>query len=145
MRIGAVGGLGWVMGVGLSVALAACVDRGTNLVDVGSSGPDDEDVGMRPADGMFGPCGASDECEPLEFCVFPAGEAGFCTDRCATPTDPDGCDPSPGGSAVGFCLDIGLPDGDRVCALDCAGGKSCPGGMRCEGIETADGEERVCF
>jgi hypothetical protein len=127
----------------------ACVDRpldgeGDPPAD---EDPDDEDVGERPgeSDGMYAACGASAECAPLDFCVFPSSEQGYCTDVCASAEDPSLCDPSPGGAATEFCLDIGIPSGARVCALDCGGGKSCPGGMRCEGIETDDGERRVCF
>jgi hypothetical protein len=130
------------------VLALACANRPLVPED-GETGQDESDdpPGERPgeSDGMYAACGASAECEPLDFCVFPADEQGYCTDLCLAPDDPSNCDPSPGGGAAESCLDIGIPGGARVCALDCSGGKSCPGGMRCEGIETDDGERRVCF
>lgn len=106
---------------------------------------DEDDVEPRPSDGMYAACSASAQCEPLDFCVFPSDEDGYCTDICSTPDDPSRCDASPGGDASTSCLDIGLASGNRVCALDCSGGASCPGGMRCEAIDTNDGERRICF
>lgn len=133
----------------LLVWAIGCVDRPLSDEEGAPSGDapnDDEDVGERPgeSDGMYAACGASEECAPLDFCVFPADEDGYCTDLCASPDDPSACDASPGGGAQPSCLDIGIPNGDRVCALDCSRG-ACPGGMRCEGIETNDGARKVCF
>ena len=92
---------------------------------------------------MFSPCMQSSECAPQEFCVFPQDEAGYCTSACVAPTDPSSCDPPPGDQPP-TCLDIGLPDGRWVCALDCAAAP-CPRGMRCEQVATGDGERSLCF
>jgi hypothetical protein len=134
-------------GMCLLLAVASgCVDR--NLVDDAGPVPEDEEdpdaLGERPDDGMYAACSNSAQCAPLEFCVFPTDEMGYCTERCVSADDPTGCKPAPGDGAMVSCLDIALPGDDRVCALDCAAG-ACPNGMRCEGIETIDGEQRVCF
>lgn len=133
----------WMVAVGV---LVGCSDR--PLVDT----PDEHGTsesgggeGSRPTTqgAMFSACQASAECVPLDYCVFPGGEPGFCTEIC--PGDgPEGCEPGPGGSASPTCLDVGLPDGAQVCALDCSEG-SCPGGMRCEEIATGNGARTICF
>jgi hypothetical protein len=92
---------------------------------------------------MFSPCMQSSECDPQEFCVFPQGEAGYCTSACTAPTDPSNCD-APPGDQPSTCFDIGLADGRWVCALDCADAP-CPRGMRCEQVATNDGERSLCF
>jgi hypothetical protein len=106
----------------------------------------DVDPGEQPsqAGAMYSACEAAAQCGELEFCVFPPGEAGYCSAACLSPTDPSGCDPAPGEGAGVSCLDIGIPDGRQVCALDCSQG-ACPTGMRCEGIETGSGERSICF
>lgn len=101
--------------------------------------------GARPDDGMYAACELSEDCGDLEFCVSPAEELGFCTDACNSANDPSGCDPSPGGAAELTCLEIGTPDGRRVCALDCADDRSCPEGMRCERVQTTSGGRSICF
>ena len=103
------------------------------------------DPGVQPEPGgMYAPCDAVAQCSPYEFCVFPQGEQGFCADACISPDDPEGCDPAPGqGAAVG-CLDIGVPDGRWVCALDC-NGATCPAGMTCEAVQTPQGPREICF
>jgi hypothetical protein len=76
-----------------------------------------------------------------DWCLRPANEAGFCTYSCAA-NGVAACELSPGGTATLTCLAV---QGDQVCALDCAGGKSCPSNMRCEQIE-ANGQPRsICF
>jgi len=107
---------------------------------------DDEEVGVQPqeAGAVYSPCGAPGACAPLPYCVFPDGEAGFCTQECTAPGDPSGCPDDPGDLGRAFCLDIGLPEA-RVCAIDCSDGLPCPEGMRCEEVETADGPQRACF
>jgi hypothetical protein len=92
---------------------------------------------------MFSACTLSSECAPLEFCVFPQGEAGYCASACTAPTDPSNCDPPPG-DQPSTCFDIGLADGRWVCALDCTEAP-CPNGMRCEQVTTGDGQRSLCF
>jgi hypothetical protein len=103
------------------------------------------DGGERPGPGeMYSACSRVSECAPLEFCVFPTREGGFCSDACDRGDDPSPCAPSPG-EAVVTCLDIGTPDGRTACALDCSEG-SCPNGMSCEAIATPSGVRRdICF
>lgn len=132
----------------LAVALAACSSRAVPD-DAGDDDPTldpaDPDPGDQPAEAgaMFAACTESSQCAPLEFCVFPQDEAGFCTSACAAPTDPTGCDPPPG-DQPSTCLDIGLADGRWVCALDCADAP-CPRGMRCEQVAAGGGERSICF
>ena len=104
------------------------------------------DPGERPqAPGsMYSACSTVSECAPLEFCVFPSREGGYCGSACVAPEDASNCAPAPGDGAEVSCLDIGLPDARWVCALDCGAG-SCPTGMRCEAIATPDGERDICF
>ena len=117
------------------LALAACADR-----SVGLEGDEDEATETGdPAPGEpLSACLDEDDCF-VEWCVHPAGEAGFCTFACEGAQD---CPAGTGGSATATCL---LVAADEVCALDCAQGRSCPAGMRCEQIET-DGQARdICF
>ncbi len=111
-----------------------------------SSDPTDGPVpGEQPTapGAMFSPCMASSECAPQELCVFPQGEAGYCTSACAAPDDPSSCDPPPGDQTP-TCFDIGLADGRWVCALDCVDAP-CPHGMRCEQVAAGGGERSLCF
>jgi len=85
----------------LLVLLAACSARSVD--DEGASSgssadPDELDPGDRPTapGAMFSACMQSSECAPQEFCVFPQGEAGYCTSACTTPTDPGNCEAPPG-------------------------------------------------
>jgi hypothetical protein len=102
------------------------------------------DVAPRPSTpgAVYAQCRAATECDS-EFCVFPPGEPGFCSQACADGT-PDDCPTLAGLEDAISCLDIDLPDGRLVCAIDCAD-HGCPGGMRCEGIETSSGARRICF
>jgi hypothetical protein len=133
----------------------ACVDRALSLDDVGVD-TEPVDPGMRPPepDVMWGPCDTPGECPFLPACVFPQGESGYCTDFCAAVTSPSRpdpvatgeCEPSPGGSALVQCVNVGSSDNAQiVCALDCDDRRTCPGGMRCEAVQTADGARRLCF
>ena len=105
-----------------------------------------DDPGERPSAGaMYSACSTVDECTPLEFCVFPTREGGYCSAACAPSGDISPCAPAPGDTASVSCLDIGTPDGRTACALDCSDG-SCPNGMTCEAISTPSGDQRdVCF
>lgn len=116
-------------------------------VPVTASGETDEDVGVQPDEpgAVYSPCGAPDACSPLPYCVFPSGEQGFCTAECVGEDDPSACPDDPGNLGRAFCLDIGLPSGQRVCAIDCGDGLPCPEGMRCEEVQTDAGPERACF
>ena len=95
---------------------------------------------MRPDFGMWAACEMQRECGDVPICVFPADEAGFCTDACEVADD---CPPAyaEGGSVV--CVDVG--DTQPVCALDCGGGRGCPAGMRCEEIGLPAGARKLCF
>jgi hypothetical protein len=125
----------------------ACSSRAVGNDDPGSldTPPDEPEPGDQPTEpgAMFSPCTRSAECAPQEFCVFPQGEAGYCTSACTAPTDPGNCDPPPGDQPP-TCFDIGLTDGRWVCALDCVDAP-CPRGMRCEAVATGDGERSLCF
>ncbi len=127
----------------LVVVLSGC----GSTVPVSTSSDTDEDVGVQPMDpgSVYSPCGSPDACEPLPYCVFPSGEEGYCTQECTSPDDPSNCPDDPGNLGRAFCLDIGLPTGARVCAIDCSDGLQCPEGMRCEGVQTDDGPQRACF
>ena len=131
-----------------ALALPLCVV----LMGCGSSVPvtasgDTDDVGVQPVEpgAVYSPCGEPDACSPLPYCVFPSGEQGFCTAECVGVDDPSGCPDDPGNLGRAFCLDIGLPSGQRVCAIDCGDGLPCPDGMRCEEVQTDAGPERACF
>jgi hypothetical protein len=103
-------------------------------------------VGTRPTDAgaMYSACSTVSMCAPLEFCVFPDREGGYCSAAC-NGDDASPCAAAPGNGAEVSCLDIGVPDGRQVCALDCTHG-SCPANMTCEHIETPSGDARqICF
>jgi hypothetical protein len=143
-----------VPSLALALVTGACVDgQVTEVEDDGSVDdmddelPEDYDPGDRPggAGAMYSVCADSSVCTPLEFCVFPQGEAGFCSDACASGEDASVCDVAPDGEVRAFCLDIGLPDNRRVCAIDCEGGRPCPRGMRCEEVDSAGSARSVCF
>lgn len=112
--------------------------------DSGEVGGDEP--GTRPGPGaMYSACGSVSECVPLEFCVFPTREGGYCSAACGPDDDVSACAPAPGDGASVSCLDIGTPDGRTVCALDCSDG-ACPTGMTCEAIATPSGAARdICF
>ncbi len=126
----------WVAGCGSQVSTESADEVDT-----------DDDPGERPSEPgqSYSACGDPDECLPMPYCVFPQGEAGFCTQACGSGDDASTCALDPGTTDRVFCLDIGLPDGRTVCALDCADGFPCPEGMRCEGIDTDAGPQQVCF
>jgi hypothetical protein len=132
------------------LALLACSSRHVEDDGAGSAETSDDPPGeLEPGEqptapgSMFSPCMQSSACAPQEFCVFPQGEAGYCTSACTTPEDPSNCDPPPGDQPP-TCFDIGLPDERWVCALDCADAP-CPNGMRCEQVATGGGERSLCF
>ena len=139
--------------VAVAVLLAACNDR--TVGDDAQADDDAEDEsdgggdgpGVRPgaAGSMYSVCLEVPQCMPLDYCVFPAGEAGYCSDLCGDGQDASVCDAAPGGDRDPTCLDIGLGDGNTVCALPCDA-LPCPEDMRCEGISTpAGGEAQICF
>lgn len=135
----------------LLLALAACSSRALPDDDVGDEDPTvgppqgEHEPGDQPsAPGeMYSPCEISAQCPPLEFCVFPQDESGYCTSACVAPTDPSNC-AEPPGDQPSTCFDIGLQDGRWVCALDCEDAP-CPRGMRCEAVATGAGERSICF
>ena len=110
---------------------------------------EDEDAGeggVRPGAGaMYSACSTVSECTPLEFCVFPTREGGYCSAACVAAEDPSACAEAPGDTVTVSCLDIGTPDCRTACALDCSDGP-CPHGMTCEAIATPSGQKRdICF
>lgn len=132
----------------LTLALAgwaACTTREPVPEDDASGETTDDDPGDQPTapGAMFSSCTDSSQCDPQEFCVFPADETGYCTSACAAPLDTSACDPAPGDQPLA-CFDIGLADGRVVCAIDCASDE-CPRGMRCEAVTTASGDALICF
>ena len=104
------------------------------------------DNGMRPTEMgvVYAECDTPADCSPLEYCVHPPDEPGFCSEPCDPVGDADSCEESPGGSARATCVDIGDPNAN-LCALDCAGDRSCPGGMRCVAVMTNEAERQICF
>ncbi len=118
----------------LLVALVlACADRTTVSTD-------DEGETEAPAPGEpFSGCLSEDDCFD-DWCVRPAGEPGFCTYACAGGTQ--NCEGLAGGTATLTCLPV---EGQEVCALDCAGNKTCPAGMRCEQVEAGGEARSICF
>lgn len=83
----------------------------------------------QPADGLYSACVSAVECFGTTACVLVMGDLGFCTNACTIPGD---CGPSPAGTATPACVTAPVGGVDmQVCALDCAGGKTCPGGMEC--------------
>lgn len=125
----------------IALSCIGCTDR--SIAEAGD--PEEElDPGEQPVapGAMYSPCTASAEC-PDGLCVFPSGEAGFCSAPCAAPTDAGACAPAPGDQTT-TCFDIGLPDGRWVCALDCDD-VACPTGMRCEQVSAGDGPRSICF
>lgn len=136
------------LAVVIAVAVTGCTDRDLAGTSESAAATDDvDDPGDQPeGEGvMFASCIELSECAPLEFCVFPSGEAGFCSDACAGTDDNSPCDVLPDGESEATCLDIGVPDGRRVCAIDCEDGRACPRGMRCEAVDLGSEERRICF
>jgi hypothetical protein len=132
-----------VLGGSLACGPQVDVDDGESVDD---EGDDDGDPGERPGPGaMYSACSRQDDCAPLEFCVFPTREGGYCSAACGSGDDISTCSAAPGDGAEVSCLDIGTPDGRTACALDCSDGP-CPAMMSCEAIETPSGERRdICF
>lgn len=130
----------WPASTLVLLMLSACTDR--DVID--GQDPDEQEPGVQPIEpgAMYSPCSAASEC-PSGLCVFPKDEAGYCSAPCAAPTDPSTCAAAPGDQPTS-CLDINLPGGQWVCALDCDDAP-CPTGMRCEGVAASDGERSICF
>ena len=127
-----------VMSLLAALSSGACADR-----TIAEAGEDPEvDPGEQPsaAGALYSPCTNSSECPEL-LCVFPSGEAGFCSAPCETADDPGRCEPTPGDQPA-TCLDIGLPV--TACALDCEDAP-CPVGMRCERVMSGGDERSICF
>lgn len=128
-----------LLAIGLSgpIVVTACSDR-TLATDAAD---DTGEPSRPPAGAMFSECLAHEDCAPLPYCVFPEGEAGFCTRPCSNGM-PDGCDPPGAGTAALTCIEVG--SGQPVCALDCDSA-TCPFDMTCEAVDTLAGERRICF
>lgn len=109
----------------------------TGVTTVGSTDDGGGGSGMQPDMGMYAPCTVGDECGFLPNLCITISDAGgvvidgFCSAVACTNAAVD-CDPSPGGTAVPVCVSIVVNDlPDTACALDCAGGATCPIGMTC--------------
>jgi len=107
-------------------------------------------VGNQPTGGPWADCLAASECSgDIDGCVTttpsgaPGPDNGYCFVRCASPVD---CPATPGGDAPVTCaVDLGASTIDKICALDCAGGQTCPTGMTCTQIGDAKGAtHNVC-
>lgn len=128
----------------LGLAAVACTDRTLAEAGEDEEGAESPGPGDQPQAGaMYSPCTTSPAC-PGGLCVFPTDEAGFCSAPCAGAGEPSNCAPPPG-EQTPSCLDIGLPTGAPVCALDCDDAP-CPRGMRCEQVLDSAGVDRsICF
>ena len=85
--------------------------------------------GPQPENGLWSACMDYPDCES----GAPDGtiwqcENYLCSFDCETAAD---CGPSPGGTAVSECRDLG--SNLKRCYLSCAEGRSCPAGMTCAG------------
>lgn len=138
----------WLRGgawIAALLATQACNGRELSALseeeDIAESDPGDRP--MSPGS-MYSACTDTSTCAPLEFCVFPQGEAGFCTAACGAGDDPAPCSDAPNDDRTPVCMGIGLPDSRTVCALGCEG-LSCPDGMRCEEVDAPTGAQLACF
>lgn len=90
----------------------------------GATGPNEQ-----PDDGLYSACEDTTDCFGTVACVLVMGSLGYCSNNCTIPGD---CGVSPGGTAQPACVTASVLGTDmQVCALDCAGGMTCPGGMEC--------------
>ena len=120
----------------------------TGVTTAGStSGDGDGGGGAQPGMGMYSPCAAGADCGFLPNLCLTISDAGgvvidgFCTETGCANAAVD-CDPSPGGTAAPICINVTVNDlPDTACALNCAGGATCPVGMTCYNL-TGIGE--VC-
>jgi len=123
----------------LALLITAAATGCDSMVDSGYEGERSVETDERTAPVSYAECpGRSDaECPAADpLCVTVDGPGGggndgsvfvwwsFCTRECETDDDcPSGLE---GGTAVSRCLDWG--NGNKVCALDCSLGRSCPEG-----------------
>ncbi len=118
-------------------------DPSTTAADDSTGAGDtiDPSAGVQPMDGMYSPCTTGMECGNTPILCITINDAdgnptdGFCSQTpCANPAVD--CLPSPGGTAVPTCMPVTV-DGaaSMACALDCAGGATCPTGMTCYSLE----------
>jgi len=108
-----------------------------------------------------GDCPAVERCDEHGACVDPAcrtttldcavGEV--CDQGAGTCHEADGayCRPcefdEDCGDGANFCLDIGAPDGQRYCLVDCEGGPECPRAYSCVELQDGGGSVigEVCY
>ena len=102
----------------------------------------DDTTVERPDDpgAMYSSCEEPEDCYPLEYCLHPEGESGFCTDVCSDENSSDECEPLADANVICAWVDGVLPS----CAISCAKA-SCPVGMRCEAVATLSGDRKLCF
>jgi hypothetical protein len=104
--------------------------------DADSDADAGEQPGGQPVEGMYSACAMPADCVGVTLCVtildpmqVPLG--GFCTSPGCANAAVD-CGATPGGTATPMCLPLTVNEmPDAACALDCAGGKTCPAGMEC--------------
>ncbi len=124
-----------------SSTATATTDAGTDA-GTGGASTSGEPPSEQPEDGMYSPCDSVVDCVGLTACLAGTDTAGqpldsFCTlGPCDAPLAQ--CDPTPGGTAVPFCLPARSTGGlGTVCALDCSAGQQCPEGMQCRPLADA--------
>lgn len=107
----------------------------TTNTSLGDSTTSGGGMGMQPATGMYSDCSVAMCDATANLCLTITENnidlGSFCTlPGCANPALD--CDPNPGGTASPVCIAVtidGMPD--SACALNCAGGGSCPPPMVC--------------
>lgn len=95
-----------------------------------------------PSGQLYSHCLDNSGCPGLDGCLTIVDDMqivvdGFCTNFCAMNSECNGI--ATGGSAMPLCHE-GVQS--TFCALDCAGGLTCPQGMSCETLESGDS---LCF
>ncbi len=102
-----------------------------------------ETLPPQPETSWWSHCTSSPECTDDLVCLLNgAGDDGVCTSLCSPAGDATSCGASPGVTATPACLNAGS---SSICALDCAGGRSCPGGMLCLSDSDDDGPIEICL
>lgn len=102
-----------------------------------------EPLPPQPETSWWSHCIGNDDCTDDLVCMLNGdGDDGVCTSQCSPPGDATSCGASPGGTTTGTCLNVGSAS---ICALNCAGGLSCPGGMLCLSDTDDDGPIEICL
>jgi hypothetical protein len=97
----------------------------------------------QPVSGWWSHCLGNADCSDGLVCMLNDDETdGVCTDFCSPAQDPTSCGVSPSESVSTTCLEISA---GSVCALDCAGGMTCPSGMVCLMDTDNNGPIAICL